>query len=165
MAPIVSAKSAAARRKRPRTDPAKPGPEPVYQASCSGPFLHRALLPGGLGRCGDATTGSRLRPHAGGHSLYPTVKRFPGRTRLSGEGRGERLRQTSSPCETGNRRAWAIVEMKLGFNLDLLLQAVDRMRAADEVLARSSGYAKADAIETPRVHRLLPIDRSGALMA
>ena len=27
----------------------------------------------------------------------------------------------------------AIVEMKRGFNLDLLLQAVDRMRAADEV--------------------------------
>ena len=27
----------------------------------------------------------------------------------------------------------AIVEMKLGFNLDLLLQAVERIRAADEV--------------------------------
>ena len=35
--------------------------------------------------------------------------------------------------EDGDQQRLAIVEMKLGFNLDLMLQAVERMRGADEV--------------------------------
>jgi hypothetical protein len=35
--------------------------------------------------------------------------------------------------QSGQPQRLSIVEMKLGFNLDLLLQAVDRMRIADEV--------------------------------
>jgi hypothetical protein len=47
----------------------------------------------------------------------------------------------------------AIVEMKLGFSLDLLLQAVDRMRAADEVwLAVPATRGGRD--RDPRVRRL-----------
>jgi hypothetical protein len=47
----------------------------------------------------------------------------------------------------------AIVEMKLGFSLDLLLQAIDRMRAADEVwLAVPATRRGRD--RDPRVHRL-----------
>jgi len=46
-----------------------------------------------------------------------------------------------------------IVEMKLGFNLELLLQATDRMRAADEVwLAVPATRRGRD--RDPRVHRL-----------
>src|ERR1700722_11449054 len=46
-----------------------------------------------------------------------------------------------------------IVEMKLGFNLELLLQATDRMRAADEVwLAGPPTRRGRD--RDPRVHRL-----------
>jgi hypothetical protein len=47
----------------------------------------------------------------------------------------------------------AIVEMKLGFSLDLLLQAMDRMRVADEVwLAVPATRRGRD--RDPRVHRL-----------
>jgi hypothetical protein len=47
----------------------------------------------------------------------------------------------------------AIVEMKLGFSLELLLQATDRMRAADEVwLAVPATRRGRD--RDPRVHRL-----------
>jgi hypothetical protein len=47
----------------------------------------------------------------------------------------------------------AIVEMKLGFSLDLLLQAVDRMRVADEVwLAVPATRRGRD--RDPRVRRL-----------
>src|SRR6202011_5814237 len=46
-----------------------------------------------------------------------------------------------------------IVEMKLGFTLDLLLQVTDRMRAADEVwLAVPATRRGRD--RDPRVHRL-----------
>ena len=46
-----------------------------------------------------------------------------------------------------------IVEMKLGFNLELLLQAMDRMRIADEVwLAVPATRRGRD--RDPRLHRL-----------
>ena len=64
-------------------------------------------------------------------SLYPAVKRFL-------EAAGYRVKGEVNGCDVvavraGDAQRLVIVEMKLGFNLDLLLQATDRMRAADEV--------------------------------
>jgi hypothetical protein len=63
--------------------------------------------------------------------LHPTVKRFPEIAvfRVKGEVNG---------CDVvavrdGVPLQVTIAEMKLGFSLALLLQTVDRMRAADEV--------------------------------
>jgi len=55
--------------------------------------------------------------------------------------------------ETGEPRQLAILEMKLGFNLDLLLQATDRMRSADEVWLAVPATRRARDRD-PRVHRL-----------
>jgi hypothetical protein len=56
----------------------------------------------------------------------------------------------------------AIVEMKLGFNLDLLLQAADRLRLADEVwLAVPATRRGRD--RDPRVHRLCRLIGFGLL--
>jgi hypothetical protein len=63
--------------------------------------------------------------------LYPTVKRFL-------EAAGFQVKGEVHGCDIvavrdGEPARMAVVEMKLGFNLDLLLQAVDRLRVADEV--------------------------------
>ena len=64
-------------------------------------------------------------------SLYPAVKRFL-------EKAGFRVKGEVNGCDVVAIRdseplRLTIVEMKRGFNLDLLLQATDRMRTADEV--------------------------------
>src|SRR5271169_6294025 len=64
-------------------------------------------------------------------ALYPSVKRF-----LEAAGfavKGEVCGCDIVAVRDGEPPRLAIVETKLGFNLDLLLQAVDRMRAADEI--------------------------------
>jgi hypothetical protein len=84
-------------------------------------------------------------------ALYPTVKGFL-------EAAGFAVKGEVCGCDivaVGNREPsrLAIVEMKLGFSLDLLLQAVDRMRAADEVwLAVPATRRGRD--RDPRVRRL-----------
>ena len=84
-------------------------------------------------------------------ALYPAVKRFL-------EATGFRVKGEVDGCDIvavqdGEPSRLAIVEMKLGFNLDLLLQAVDRMRAADEVwLAVPATGRGRD--RDPRVQRL-----------
>jgi hypothetical protein len=64
-------------------------------------------------------------------SLYPAVKRFL-------QSAGFDVKGEVQGCDVVAVRAdipltLAIVEMKLGFSLELLLQAIDRMRPADEV--------------------------------
>src|SRR5690242_16155828 len=64
-------------------------------------------------------------------SLYPVVKQFL-------EKAGYHVKGEVNGCDAvavkdDEAQRLAIIEMKRGFNLDLLLQAVDRMRAADEV--------------------------------
>jgi hypothetical protein len=64
-------------------------------------------------------------------ALYPTVKRFL-------EAQGFEVKGEVQGCDVvavrrGAQIRLAIVEMKLGLNLELLLQAVDRMRVADEL--------------------------------
>jgi hypothetical protein len=64
-------------------------------------------------------------------ALYPAVKRF-----LEIAGfivKGEVCGCDIVAVREDEKPLLAIVEMKRGFNLDLLLQAVDRMRPADEV--------------------------------
>jgi hypothetical protein len=84
-------------------------------------------------------------------SLYPAVKRFL-------EASGFRVKGEVNGCDAvavqdGEALRLAIVEMKLGFSLDLLLQAVDRMCMADEVwLAVPATRRGRD--RDPRVHRL-----------
>jgi len=84
-------------------------------------------------------------------SLYPAVKRFL-------EAAGFHVKGEVNGCDVvavqpGEPLQLAIVEMKLGFNLDLLLQAMDRMRVADEVwLAVPATRRGRD--RDPRVHRL-----------
>jgi hypothetical protein len=84
-------------------------------------------------------------------SLYPAVKRFLERA-------GYRVKGEIHGCDAvavhdGEPIRLAIVEMKLGFTLDLLLQATDRMRAADEVwLAVPATQRGRD--RDARIHRL-----------
>jgi hypothetical protein len=84
-------------------------------------------------------------------SLYPAVKRFL-------ETAGYCVKGEVDGCDVvavrdGDPQRLVIVEMKLGFNLDLLLQATDRMRAADEVwLAVPATRRGRD--RDPRVRRL-----------
>jgi hypothetical protein len=64
-------------------------------------------------------------------ALYPTVRRF-----LEAAGfdvKGEVCGCDAVAVREGDPLRLAIIEMKRGFNLDLLLQAIDRMRPADEV--------------------------------
>jgi hypothetical protein len=64
-------------------------------------------------------------------ALYPTVKRF-----LEAAGfavKGEVCGCDIVAVRDGEPALLVIVEMKRGFNLDLLLQGVERMRPADEV--------------------------------
>jgi hypothetical protein len=83
-------------------------------------------------------------------SLYPAVKRFL-------ETAGFHVKGEVNGCDVvavdGEQQRLAIVEMKRGFNLDLLLQAVERMRTADEVwLAVPATRRGRD--RDPRVRRL-----------
>jgi hypothetical protein len=64
-------------------------------------------------------------------SLYPAVKSFLETAGYSAKGEVDGCDVVA--VRDGDPQRLAIVEMKLGFNLDLLLQATDRMRAADEV--------------------------------
>jgi hypothetical protein len=94
-------------------------------------------------------------------ALYPTVKRFL-------EAAGFQVKGEIHGCDIVAVRngeepqRLAIVEMKLGFNLDLLLQAVDRMRIADEtwlaVPATGRGRDR-----DPRVHRLCRLLNMGLM--
>jgi hypothetical protein len=64
-------------------------------------------------------------------ALYPAVKRF---LEAAGfEAKGEVCGCDIVAVRDGELPLLAIVEMKRGFNLDLLLQAVNRMRPADQV--------------------------------
>jgi hypothetical protein len=93
-------------------------------------------------------------------ALYPTVKRFF-------ESAGFAIKGEVCGCDAvairgGEPARLAIVEMKLGFNLDLLLQAVDRLRAADEVwLAVPATRRGRD--RDRRVHRLCRLIGVGLL--
>jgi hypothetical protein len=84
-------------------------------------------------------------------SLYPAVKRFL-------EAAGFDVKGEVKGCDIvamrpGDQLTLTIVEMKLGFTLELLLQATDRMRVADEVwLAVPTTRRGRD--RDPRVHRL-----------
>ena len=84
-------------------------------------------------------------------ALYPTVKRFM-------EAAGFEVKGEVCGCDIVAVRneepsRLAIVEMKLGFSLDLLLQAVDRIRAADEVWVAVSATRRGRDRD-PRVRRL-----------
>ena len=93
-------------------------------------------------------------------SLYPAVKSFL-------EAAGFDVKGEVKGCDAVAVRGdvpqtLAIVEMKLGFNLELLLQATDRMRAADEVwLAVPATRRGRD--RDPRVHRLCRLIGFGLL--
>lgn len=83
--------------------------------------------------------------------LYPAVKRFLERAGFACKGEVCGC-DIVAVCDGAPVRL-AIVEMKLGFNLDLVLQAVDRSRAADEVwLAVPATRRGRD--RDRRVHRL-----------
>jgi hypothetical protein len=93
-------------------------------------------------------------------ALYPAVKRFL-------EAAGFHVKGEVNGCDVvavrhAERLQLAIVEMKLGFNLDLLLQATDRLRAADEVwLAVPATRRGRD--RDSRVHRLCRLIGFGLL--
>jgi hypothetical protein len=103
-----------------------------------------------MSHCNGAAGYRRLR-RMSEISLYPAVKRFL-------EAAGFRVKGEVNGCDVvavkdGDPLQLVIVEMKLGFNLDLLLQAVDRTRAADEVwLAVPATRRGRD--RDPRLHRL-----------
>ena len=84
-------------------------------------------------------------------ALYPTVKRF-----LEGAGfsvKGEVCGCDIVAVREGAPLLLAIVELKRGFNLELLLQAVDRMRPADEVWV-AVPLTRRGRDRDPRVRRL-----------
>jgi len=94
-------------------------------------------------------------------SLYSAVKRFL-------EAAGFDVKGEVNGCDVvavqdGEKLRLAIVEMKLGFSLELLLQATDRMRAADEVwLAVPATRRGRD--RDPRVYRLCRLIGFGLLV-
>ena len=89
-------------------------------------------------------------------SLYPAVKRFL--EAASFDVKGEVKDCDIVAVRAAEGLTLTIVEMKLGFTLDLLLQVTDRMRAADEVwLAVPATRRGRD--RDPRVHRSLPAPR------
>jgi len=93
-------------------------------------------------------------------ALYPTVKRFL-------ETAGFRVKGEVNGCDVvavreGEPPQLTVVEMKQGFSLELLLQAVDRMRMADEVwLAVPASRRGRD--RDRRVHRLCRLIGFGLL--
>lgn len=84
-------------------------------------------------------------------SLYPAIKRF---LETAGfDAKGEVRGCDIVAVRPGEPPTVTIVEMKLGLTLELLLQATDRMRAADEVwLAVPATRRGRD--RDPRAHRL-----------
>jgi hypothetical protein len=92
--------------------------------------------------------------------LYPAVKRFL-------EAAGFDVKGEVKDCDVvavrdDSPHRLAIVELKLGLNLELLLQATDRMRTADEVwLAVPATRRGRD--RDPRVHRLCRLIGFGLL--
>lgn len=103
-----------------------------------------------VGRCRDAEGYSRLHDTQE-TALYPTVKRFLESARFQMKGEVDGCDVVA--VRDGEPQRLAGAEMKLGFNLSLFLQAVDRMRAADEVwLAVPATQRGRD--RDPRVHRL-----------
>jgi hypothetical protein len=111
------------------------------------------------GCCCDAARCCRL--HAMSEvSLYPAVKRFL-------EAAGFDVKGEVKGCDVVAVRddvlqTVAIVEMKLGFNLELLLQATDRLRVGDEVwLAVPATRRGRD--RDRRVHRLCRLIGFGLL--
>jgi hypothetical protein len=84
-------------------------------------------------------------------SLYPPIKRFFESSGFSvkGEVRGCDI----VAVRPGDPLTLTIVEMKLGFTLELLLQTTDRMRAADEVWLAVPATRKGRDRDR-RVHRL-----------
>jgi hypothetical protein len=93
-------------------------------------------------------------------ALYPTVKRFLERAGFAVK--GEVCGCDIVAVHDAAPARLAIVEMKLGFSLDLLLQAVDRTRAADEVwLAVPATRRGRD--RDRRVHRLCRLIGLGLL--
>ena len=84
-------------------------------------------------------------------SLYPAVKRFL-------EDAGFDVKGEVQGCDIvavrpDEDRPLTVVEMKLGFSLELLLQATDRMRVADEVWMAVPATLRGR-IRDRRVHRL-----------
>ena len=101
-----------------------------------------------LRRRGKLKTGSGIMSET---SLYPAVKRFL--EAASFDVKGEVKGCDIVAVRAAEGLTLTIVEMKLGFTLDLLLQVTDRMRAADEVwLAVPATRRGRD--RDPRVHRL-----------
>jgi len=77
----------------------------------------------------DMADGGRLRPKRREIDLYPPVKAFL-------EAQGFEVKGEVGGCDVVAVRAGeppVIVELKLGFTLGLVLQAIDRLRAADTV--------------------------------
>ena len=77
------------------------------------------------------TSAPSVRASAAETALYAPVKRFL-------EGRGYEVKGEVCGCDvvavrTGTAASVAVVELKLGVTLDLMLQGVDRMALADEV--------------------------------
>jgi hypothetical protein len=84
-------------------------------------------------------------------SLYPAVKRFLEATGF--DVKGEVKGCDIVAVRAGDQLTLTVVEMKLGFTLELLLQGTDRMSLADEVwLAVPATRRGRD--RDPRVHRL-----------
>jgi len=84
-------------------------------------------------------------------ALYPTVKRF---LEAAGfEVKGEVCGCDIVAVRDDDPSRLAIVELKLGFSLELLLQAVERMRSADEVWL-AVPVTRRGRDRDPRVHRL-----------
>jgi hypothetical protein len=93
-------------------------------------------------------------------SLYPAVKHFL-------EAAGFHVKGEVHGCDVvavhhREKLRLAIVEMKLGFNLDLLLQAVDRMHVADEVWVAVPATRRGRDRDR-RVHRLCRLIGVGLL--
>ena len=93
-------------------------------------------------------------------ALYPTVKRFM-------EAAGFEVKGEVCGCDIVAVRneepsRLAIVEMKLGFSFDLLLQAVDRIRAADEVWVAVPATRRGRDRD-PRVQRLCRLPGLGMM--
>lgn len=92
-------------------------------------------------------------------ALYPTVKRF---LEAAGLCEGEVKGCDVVAVGEGEPARLTVVEMKLGFSLELLLQAVDRLRIADEVwLAVPASRRGRD--RDGRVHRLCRLIGVGLL--
>jgi hypothetical protein len=83
---------------------------------------------------------------------YPAVKRFLEAASFDVKGEVKGCDIFAVRAATG--LTLTIVEMKLGFTLDLLLQVTDRMRAADEVWLAVRPATRRGRDRDPRVHRL-----------